>query len=64
MATKSRSQQRLVRPWTGEGSGEDRRADRLASAEPLAIALDDVRVATTMRSPGNDFELAVGFCFA
>ena len=64
MATKSRSQQRLVRPWTGDGSGEDRRADRLASEEPMAIELDDVRVATTMRTPGNDFELAVGFCFA
>ena len=64
MATKSRSQQRLVRPWSGEGSGEDRRADRLASEEPMAIELDDVRVATTMRTPGNDFELAVGFCFA
>ena len=64
MATKSRSQQRLVRAWTGDGSGKDRRADRLASEEPMAIELDDVRVATTMRTPGNDFELAVGFCFA
>jgi len=35
----------------------------LAAEEPLAIELDGVRVATTMRTPGHDFELAVGHCF-
>ncbi len=37
--------------------------DRLIVEEPMAIDLDGTLVATTMRTPGNDFELAVGFCF-
>jgi FdhD protein len=36
----------------------------LAAEEPMAIELDGRRVTTTMRTPGNDFELAAGFCFA
>lgn len=30
--------------------------------EPLEIRLDGERVATTMRTPGDDYELAVGYC--
>ena len=37
--------------------------DELAVEEPLSIRLDDTLVTTTMRTPGNDFELAAGFCF-
>lgn len=38
-------------------------ADRLIVEEPLSIRLDDTLVSTTMRTPGHDLELAVGFCF-
>ena len=37
--------------------------DELIVEEPLEIRLDDHLVATTMRTPGHDFELAAGFCF-
>lgn len=37
--------------------------DRLIVEEPLSIRLDDTLVTTTMRTPGHDHELAVGFCF-
>ena len=38
------------------------RPDELIVEEPLAIQLDGQLVATTMRTPGHDFELAIGFC--
>ncbi len=41
-----------------------RRPDEVIVEEPLAIQLDGVRVSTTMRTPGNDYELAVGFLHA
>ena len=39
-----------------------REPDELAVEEPLEIHLDGTLVATTMRTPGHDFELASGFC--
>jgi FdhD protein len=40
--------------------GEDR--DLLAVEEPLEIRVDGDPIAVTMRTPGNDDELALGFC--
>jgi len=39
------------------------RPDDLIVEEPLSIQLDGSLVSTTMRTPGHDHELAVGFCF-
>ncbi len=60
--TRGRSERVLVRHW--DGSEEHRRPDDLVVEEPLTIELDAVTVTTTMRTPGHDFELAAGFCFA
>jgi FdhD protein len=38
------------------------RVDALAVEEPMEIRVDDQAVSVTMRTPGDDFELAVGFC--
>jgi FdhD protein len=50
---------------TRVGDGGTRRApDAVVVEEPLEIQLDGQVVTTTMRTPGHDFELAVGFCHA
>jgi len=57
---RGRTQQLLVGRFQ---DGDVRRApDRLAVEEPLELRLDGHLVTTTMRTPGHDFELAVGFC--
>ena len=45
---------------TGRGVGPD----QVIVEEPLEIRLDGHLVGTTMRTPGHDFELAVGFVHA
>lgn len=39
-----------------------RSPDELIVEEPMEILLDGTLVATTMRTPGHDYELAVGYC--
>src|SRR6478609_10903220 len=62
--SRGRSEQVLARRFPGAGATDQgRRPDDVIVEEPLEIRLDDHLVATTMRTPGHDFELAVGFCF-
>jgi len=42
--------------------GGEVEGDRLAVEEPLEIRVDGTAVAVTMRTPGHDEELALGFC--
>ena len=45
-------------------AGVSRRTpDEVAVEEAMEIRLDGVLAATTMRTPGHDYELAAGFCF-
>jgi FdhD protein len=48
----------LTQHW--DGASLLRRPDRLIVEEPLEVHLDGHLVGTTMRTPGHDFELAVG----
>jgi FdhD protein len=47
-----------------DAHGIHRQPDELVVEEPLEVRLDEHLVATTMRTPGHDFELAAGFLFA
>jgi FdhD protein len=48
----------LTQHWDGQAL--HRRPDHLIVEEPLEVHLDGHLVGTTMRTPGHDFELAVG----
>jgi FdhD protein len=55
------------RIWTVENGQVTRKTDHLATEEPLEILLraggEQRTVAITMRTPGNDYELAAGFLY-
>jgi FdhD protein len=57
-----RGRTETVLTTTFADGSRSRAPDELIVEEPLSIHLDDALVATTMRTPGHDFELAVGFC--
>ena len=57
---RGRTAKVLTQRW--DGAALRRRPDELIVEEPLEVRLDDHLVATTMRTPGHDFELAVGLC--
>jgi FdhD protein len=59
---RRRTEQLLVTRVDGER--RLRRPDEVIVEEPMSIQLDGTLVATTMRTPGHDYELAVGFCHA
>lgn len=59
MTARGRTQRVLVQRH--DGADVQRVPDELIVEEPMEIRVDGALVATTMRTPGNDFELAVGF---
>jgi FdhD protein len=54
--------ERLIVTRVGRDGSTARRPDELIVEEPMTIQLDGTVVATTMRTPGHDYELAAGFC--
>ena len=62
MAGRGVAERRLLKVGAG---GEARRTrDRLAVEEPLELRVAGRPVGVTMRTPGNDFELAIGYCIS
>jgi FdhD protein len=57
---RGRAAKVLTQHW--DGTTLRRRPDQLIVEEPLEVHLDGHLVATTMRTPGHDFELAAGLC--
>ena len=62
MTGRGVAERRVLKVGAG---GEARRArDRLAVEEPLELRVAGRPVGVTMRTPGNDFELAIGYCIS
>jgi FdhD protein len=52
---------RITVPGGDQPGGASERADLLAGEEPLGIRVDGTALTMTMRTPGDDLELAAGF---
>ena len=50
--------------WTLTGETSSLRTDALAVEEPLEIRVNSSAITTTMRTPGHDLELTLGWLFA
>ena len=62
MVGRGGAERRVLKIGAG---GEARRArDRLAVEEPLELRVAGRPVGVTMRTPGNDVELAIGYCIS
>jgi len=59
--TVRRRVQRVTLPENGHPGGTSDRGDVLAAEEPLGIRVDGTALSMTMRTPGDDIELAAGF---
>jgi FdhD protein len=59
--TSRRQVLRVTLPDAGRPGAAAPRADLLATEEPLGIRVDGTALAMTMRTPGDDIELAAGF---
>jgi FdhD protein len=55
------ARRRVLRLGSGPGGPAQPRADLLAAEEPLGIRVNGAALAMTMRTPGDDIELAAGF---
>jgi FdhD protein len=59
--TVRRRVRRITLPGEGRPGNSSDRGDVLAAEEPLGIRVDGTALSMTMRTPGDDIELAAGF---
>jgi FdhD protein len=59
--TARRRVTRIVLPAADRPADQASRADLLATEEPLGVRIDGQAVSLTMRTPGDDIDLAAGF---